>query len=225
MTLKDELRSQLDQLIVQGQRLVESYRPGEMGSTSSDVPEVDFRAFYTAGLAALERVAGTGSVFYRSVPAATTVKSLSFPGYEVESPVSALTGALVALRDAVDGGLLVRLETRLRANVHDDFLQQARDLLDAGYHVAAMVLVGGVLENHLLKMVTSRGLSWSGSGSLSKYNDLLRDNPYPLPVWRRIQAIGDVRNHAAHGDTGAVNVDDVADAHRYVGRFLTDYPE
>ena len=87
-----------------------------------------------------------------------------------------------------------------------------------------MVLIGGVLEDHLCKLCTNRRLTWSGSGSLAKYNDLLRDKAYAQPVWRRIQAISDVRNEAAHGNGTAVKRSDVEDALTYVGRLLTDYP-
>jgi hypothetical protein len=123
----------------------------------------------------------------------------------------------------VDAGLLVSLADRMRANIHDDFLEQAKTLLGAGYHVAAIVLTGGVLENHLRKLCDNRSLKWTGDGSISKYNDLLHGALYDKPTWRRIQSIGDVRNDAAHGNGAEVKVDDAKDAHKYVGRFLDDY--
>jgi hypothetical protein len=70
-------------------------------------------------------------------------------------------------------------------------LVQAKELLTANYHVPAMVLIGGVLEEHLSKLCVARNLTWSGSGSLAKYNDILRDKLYDKVVWRRIQAIVD----------------------------------
>jgi hypothetical protein len=149
--------------------------------------------------------------------------NLNSPEYNTAIP--AMIGCLVALRDAVDKGLLVSLEARLRANIHDDFLQQAKSLLDQGYHVAAMVLIGGVLEDHLEKLCTKHGKTVTGNGNLAKYNDALHGATiYDKPAWRRIQSIGDVRNDAAHGNFAKVNVVDVQDAHKYVGRFLADYP-
>ncbi len=96
-------------------------------------------------------------------------------------------------------------------------------MLTSNYHVAAMVIGGGVLENHLRKLVINQSLTCSGSGSLSKYNDLLKDSVYPQTVWRRIQAITDIRNHAAHGDAGAVVPNDVKDSLGFITRVMTDY--
>src|SRR5207249_3166584 len=152
---------QLDKLITEGRRLSESFQIGDWGSTYSKIPEKDHRAFYTSAFATIDRIAGKDSEYYQTVRREDPRGKLSLPGHD-SSPIIALTGALIALREAVDGGLLTKLESRLRANVHDDFLEQAKELLQAGYHVAAMVLIGGVLEDHLHKMTFSRGLSWTG---------------------------------------------------------------
>src|SRR5436305_1359691 len=49
-------------------------------------------------------------------------------------------------------------------------------------------------------------------------NELLRGVVYDQPTWRRIQALADLRNQAAHGQGAAVRHEDVADAHQFVGR-------
>lgn len=222
MSLKREILTQLDELIAEGQRLDASFRMSDRGTGESDVAEVEFQSFVTASRAAVERIAGKSSEFYAAIPKEIPdrIAVLGYGG----SVIPPITGALIALRQAVDAGLLVGLEDRLRANVYDDFLVQATELLSAGYHVPAIVLIGGVLEDHLRKLCQARFLSWKGAGSLSKFNDLLKDTLYPQTVWRRIQAISDVRNDAAHGKGASVKRDDVDDAHSYVQRFLADYP-
>ena len=87
-----------------------------------------------------------------------------------------------------------------------------------------MVIIGGVLEDHMRKLCVSRSLSWTGNGSISKYNDCLRDALYAQTTWRRIQAIGDVRNDSAHGHGADVKQREVGDAQQYVRRFIADYP-
>ena len=136
--------------------------------------------------------------------------------------IPTVTGVLIALRDAVEQGLLQSLESRLHANIHEDFLAQAFELFDAGYHVAALVLTGVVLENHLQKMIQAGGLELPKKESISKYNDLLRDNAYNQLVWRRIQSINDLRNDAAHGKGSTIRADDAKDAHAFVQRFIAD---
>lgn len=221
MALKDDILQELDTLIAEGERLNTTYHMGEMGSVDSPAPETEFRAFATASKAAIARIAGMESEFYRSLPKKMPDR-ISVLGYG-GSVVPAISGALIALRRAVDAGLLASLESRLRANVYDDFLQQASELLRAGYHIPAMTLIGGVVEDHLRKLCVARSLKWSGNGAINKYNDLLRDTLYPQPAWRRIQAIADLRNEAAHGKGSAMKVEDVQDAHQYVGRFMVDY--
>lgn len=225
MTVKAEVEQQLDALIATGERLSASFhRDGHemIISYASSESETSLRAFYTSAIAAIARIAGDHSDYYRAVPKLRTKGSLSKPGSDL-SFIPAVTGALIALRDSVRAGYLQTLEARLTANVHDDLLEQARTLLKSNYHVAAMVIAGGVLENHLRKLMINQKLTWSGSGSLSKYNDMLKDSVYPQTVWRRIQAIADLRNHAAHGNPDTVAPDDVADSLGFVTRVITDY--
>lgn len=225
MSAKAEVLQQLEQLIETGERLGDSFsiEPGSMVARyRSSESETALRSFYTSAIAALGRISGDDNDYYRSVPELPTKGSLSRTRSH-PSFIPAVTGALIALRDSVRAGYLESLESRLTANIHDDLLEQARTLLASGYHVASMVIAGGVLENHLRKLVTTRSLSWNGSGSLTKYNDLLKDSTYPQPVWRRIQSVADIRNDAAHGNVAAVATDDVKDALGFVSRIMTDY--
>jgi hypothetical protein len=222
MIVREAILSQLDALIAQGEKITHSY-PSEPRLTGAarrtQLPEHEVRAFLTSVFAAVERIAGRDSEYYRQL---VSIRPGEVVTYAPEIP-SAAYGAVLALRDAVDTGLLVHLEAIVRANVYDDLLLQADELLKARYDVAAMVLVGAVLEQHLQKLCIGRSLSWNGAGSLSKYNDLLREVLYDVATWRRLQAIADLRNHAAHGETTLVKVEDVADARKYVMRFLSDY--
>ena len=229
MSTKQEVLKQLDSLIETGKRLEQTYKK-EVYQFRSSASEADLRAFVTSAIAAVERVSGKDSQYFRAIPhdhlsgtLAVDSQSGSLAGPSLYY-IPSVSGALIALRDAVDQGLLESLESRLRANIHDDFLMQALELLDAGYHVAAMVLTGGVLEDHLKKIVLALVLTMPTKGSISKYNDLLKDNPYNQSVWRRIQSIGDLRNDAAHGEGSTIDPEDVKDAHRFVQRFITDHP-
>ena len=226
MSTKTEVLAQLNALVDTGNVLSESFNrvPNtSIISYQSSESETSHRAFYTSAVSAIARISGEDSEYYHAVPELPAERSLVRPG-SYPSFIPAVTGALIALRDSVKSGYLESIESRLTANVHDDLLEQARTLLTANYHVAAIVIAGGVLENHLRKLATDRGLSWSGSGSISKYNDLLKENAYPQPIWRRIQSVADVRNDAAHGNANAVVRDDVADAIGFILRVITDHP-
>ena len=218
MPMKKEILSQLDALIETGKRLSMSFQLDRGGAVSS-VQAVGHKAFVTSALAVIESIAGKDSQYYANIP-----QELKLTFIYSKLSISTVTGVLLALSDAVDQGLLQSIESRLRANIHDDFLEQASELLDVGYHVAALVLTGGVLENHLQKLIQAHGLGSPKKGSISKYNDLLRDNAYNQPVWRRIQSISDLRNDAAHGKGSTIAPEDAKDAHTFVQRFIADYP-
>ncbi|HXL08608.1 MAG TPA: hypothetical protein VN966_00115 [Candidatus Bathyarchaeia archaeon] len=219
--MRDDVLKELEALIEEGKRIVASFKLEEWGNSSSMLDEVEVQAFATLAVSAIERIAGQDTNFYKHLPKKPNRLTFTGPG---ENYIPSITGSLIALRRAVDGGLLVRLETHIRANVYDDFLVQADELLTANYHVAAMVLISGVLEEHLSKLCVAQNLTWSGSGSLAKYNDILRDKLYDQVTWRRIQAIADSRNDAAHGKGALVKPEDVIDAHRYASRFVADFP-
>ncbi len=224
MYIKAEVEQQLEALIATGERLSASFHRehGMVISYASSESETSLRAFYTSAIAAITRIAGEDSDYRRAVPELPTKGALSKPGSR-PSFIPAVTGALIALRDSVQAGYLQSLEARLTANVHDDMLEQARALLHSRYHVAAMVIAGCVLENHLRKLVIRQSLTLNGHGSLSKYNNVLKDTVYPQTVWRRIQAIADLRNHAAHGNPNAVKSCEVKDSIEYITRVITDH--
>ena len=233
--MKTEVLSQLDGLIKTGQRLTESFQRCDNDDDydyideaayatlyKSSASEAELRAFVISARATIEQITDENSLYYENTP--HNVPSRLAIGDE-RLLFSTITGVLIALRDAVDHGLLTSFESRLRANIHEDFLAQSLDLLNAGYHVAAMVLIGGVIEDHLQKLVQIQGLTLPKQGSISKYNDLLRNNNvYNQSMWRRIQSIGDLRNDAAHGKGSTIKFEDVQDAHTFVKRFITDYP-
>jgi len=216
--LRADVLKRLDGLLQEGRRIDASFAPGKH-YTESNLPEEMIRAFLVGSCAEIERVAGRESEYHRHLPDLGQGKDQIF-----QNRVKGVLASLIALRDAVDQGLLARLEQRVRANVYDDFLVQAGELLKAGYHVAAIVLAGGVLEEHLGKLCAARSLVWKGDGSISKYNDLLRDVVYDQPAWRRIQQVGDLRNLAAHGKGADLKADDVVDAVKYISRAIADYP-
>jgi len=224
MTTKASIVQQLDSLLTTAQKLDESFQLAGMGTYESSIGEAVHREFVTSARAAIKRIAGPESEFLASLPPIPNDDRISVPGYS-PALIPAFRGSLRALREAVQADLLESLESRLRANIHDDFLQQAKSLMDAGYQVAGMVLIGGVLEDHLRKLCGNVCVNISGHGSLGKYNDgLLQAGVYDKPAWRRLQSIADIRNDAAHGNGTKVNTPDVDDAYKYVSRFLVDFP-
>jgi len=219
MNIRDEALRELDRLIETGKRAASSYSLGEMSTVYwSSFEEHELRAFRASAAACVERLTGRGSEFYKHLPSREAHLQSS------RDVVEGVLGVVLSLREAVEHDLLVRVEQRVRSNTHDDFLTQAEELLGArpSYHVAAMVLVGGVLEDQLRKMCVSRSLKWNGKDGMGTYNDALKEVAYPQAVWRRIQVVADNRNAAAHGGEDAAKLKhaDVEDDLRWVRKFL-----
>ena len=217
--LKEEVLQHLDALIQEGQGVVAAAHNHSLNQGAPG--ESRARAFMVAAAAEVARIAGRSSEYFLQLPAPRHDGSyLSV----MEAVVATPLGVLLALRSAVAGGFLELLETRVRAALHDDFVQQAVDLLAGGYHIAAMVIIGGVLENRLRDLCRARPSITLTGQKLSHYNDaLLRIDEYTKAAWRQVQVVGDLRNDAAHALYDKVSTPQVDDAVRFVQRFLSEH--
>lgn len=127
-----------------------------------------------------------------------------------------------AAQEDYDGGYLDSVRSLAQAEVFDDELEQARELLRAGYIAPAAIVAGVVLETKLRNMVVALGLA---PGKLDKMNaDVTKAGLYDLFVQKRITAIADIRNNAAHGHATKFSKADVSEMIDYIERFLGDHP-
>ncbi|WP_314960940.1 DUF4145 domain-containing protein [Bradyrhizobium cosmicum] len=126
-----------------------------------------------------------------------------------------------AAREDFNGGYLNSVRHLIQSEVFDSELEQAKELLSAKYKVAAAVITGVVLETTLRQMCSDKGLL---PGKLDKMNaDLAKSGAYNLQVQKRITALADIRNNAAHGHAEKFREDDVIEMIVYVERFLADH--
>ena len=102
-------------------------------------------------------------------------------------------------------GRLKTLTQSVQAETVTELLDQANALLGGGYAVAATVITGGALETHLGHLCQQHGLSWTGSGSISKYDQAIAQHRsqtgqevYSGADSKQVIAWGGKRNDAAH---------------------------
>lgn len=221
MTLKVEILAELDRLIELGTTLDSSIESTPL-SRASIFPEWQFRAFAIGAIACIKRVAGEQSEYFSRLRLSQMAGDLSSPRGN-PSAIPSLVGSLTALRCVVDGDFLGNLDAKLRANIHDDFLAQSKTLLEAGYYVAGMVLIGSVLEDHLRKLCLIRGLTWNGKGGLSEFTQLLKSG-LTQPVWRQMQVVADLRNSAAHSPADPITEQQAEQAHAFVAQIIATHP-
>lgn len=126
-----------------------------------------------------------------------------------------------AAKEDFDGGYLNSVRSMVQAEVFSTELDQANELLKGGYIVAAAVIAGVVLETTMRRLCEDSAIV---PGSLNKMNaDLAKAGVYNLLVNKRITALADIRNNAAHGHTDKFTKDDVIDMIAKVESFVADY--
>lgn len=131
------------------------------------------------------------------------------PGSWEENParLSRLRAVFLAAKEDFEGGYLSSIRNLVEAEVFSTELEQARELLAAGYRVPAAVICGVILETNIRTLCEARGLA---SGKLDKMNaDLAKAGEYNSLVQKRITALAAIRNSAAHGNSADFDDKDV----------------
>lgn len=131
-----------------------------------------------------------------------------------------MKSVFAAAMDDYNGGYLTSIKNLIQADVFDSELEQAQELLDNNYKIAAAVIAGVVLETTLRDLCTREGIPHS---KLDKMNsDLAKAGIYNKLQQKRITALADIRNSAAHGKPQDFSEDDVKNMIRDVEQFLAN---
>ncbi len=136
----------------------------------------------------------------------------------------AMTGVLKAAKDDFENGYLFDTRTLIEAEVFDDFLEQAEQLFDKDYYQPAAVIAGCVLEDGLRKLCDKNSITLPAKATIEPMNVELRKADIYNKLWqKKITALADLRNKAAHGLWNEFEKKDVEDMIRDVRRFMEDY--
>ena len=132
-----------------------------------------------------------------------------------------LKAVFLAAKEDFEGGYLSSMRALVQAEVFDSELEQAKELLNSGYSTAAAVVAGVVLETALRELCDKEAIS---HGKLDKMNtDLAKAGVYNKLMQKRITALADIRNSAAHGKPNEFTEQDVTDMIRDVSQFLANH--
>jgi len=127
----------------------------------------------------------------------------------------------VAAKEDFEGGYLTSLKALVQADVLEDELEQAEELLRSNYMTAAAVIAGVVLETAIRELSERHGVV---VGKLDKMNaDLTKKTVYSKLVQKQITVLADIRNNAAHGNSGAFTKTDVENMVRDVRNLLATH--
>jgi hypothetical protein len=132
-----------------------------------------------------------------------------------------LKAIFIAAKEDFENGYLSSIKTLVQAEVFDSELEQANELFSSGYFTAAAVIAGVVLETALRELCDRNRIP---HGKLDKMNaELVKARVYNKLNQKRITALADIRNSAAHGKPDEFTDQNVSDMIREVSQFLSNY--
>ena len=180
----------------------------------------------TRGYAAIERISGADSTYWRRAEEIRGDKA-----YEHMKLVR-LVGVLGSLSADIKAGYLRTFEELIHGELFGDFLEMARHLQESGYKDAAAVITGSALEAHLRQLAKRAGVSIEKSTSkgvqpkkADQINaELAKVATYPIMDQKNVTAWLDLRNKAAHGHYGDYQPEQVALMIDSVRNFMTRHP-
>jgi hypothetical protein len=217
-TLDQRVLDRLQELIQFGEQVKQTrYTKSVDGMTVIGDAGVDSELAHQWGTSCLNllgRVFGQESVYYESF-------KTELPNFRDYSPVKQALGALKAARNDYEYGYLFDARTLIEAEVFDDFLEQAKHLIEAGYYQPAAVVIGSVLEDGLRRLCTKHEMSLPAKAKLDTMNaELAKQGMYNKLTQKRLTALADIRNKAAHGEWDQFTREDVGDMLRNVRQFM-----
>lgn len=161
------------------------------------------------------------NVFGKDSPHYVNFKSSynEFAGYYYNFQKS--LGIFNAAKEDYKGGYLFKVKTLISAELLDNVLDQASELLAAGYKDPACVVAGVALETALKELCNDNNIPL---GKLDKMNaDICKLGLYNVGMQKQITAWTDRRNNAAHGKWNEYTEEDVKDMINGINRFLAEH--
>ena len=185
---------------------------------SAEYDKDQFQQWAVSALALIRMVFGEGSPSFKVFEGGAANAS---PRHAFPKNKRACYGAFRAAKDDYESGHLSTLRSLVVAEVGDDVLEQAHDLLTSGYKDPSCILARVSLELALRDLCDRGGIVHA---KLDKMNaDLAKAGAYNKSMQKQVTAWAGRGNDAAHGDWDQYTGDDVKDMIDGVRRFIAEY--
>jgi len=182
-------------------------------------PFGEYLGFRSSAMGLISRTLGSESEYYKEM---TRIVQLDKSASSYYLPQ--FVGIFEAAKRDIEEGIIFDVRALIAAELLGDFMEQATELLKAGYFVPAASLAGAVLEDGLRKLCEKHRIEIPERPGINKLNsELYRNNVYNKLINKRITSIADIRNNADHGHTGEFKMDDVDEMLKWIERFFADY--
>ena len=196
---KDFFIKQIDD-IIKGFHAIKSKATYDDLSGNVEIEEIS--AVMTRAKAAISRIAGCNSEYYKDVEA--TLKKRLTEGERLRDVIGTITG----LKTDLQNDYLKSLNDIIKSEVFSDYLEMAEHLLTEGYKDPSAVIIGSTLEIHLRELCLLNGIDIDSKNSKGNLvpkkadlmnSDLAKANIYSSTYQKQIVAWLSIRNSAAHG--------------------------
>ena len=219
---QDLLKESFERLIEEGRQILREVGWDASRYETSFPANEDYFRFRTLAMNLVRRACGDDSDHYRELGRLALDKDASKNSYYFPLCL----GVLEAAQRDFALGLLFDMRALIRAEVLEDFMEQAETLLDAGYHIPAASLAGAILEDALRKLCSKHDLPVPSSTKIDRLNaDLVRANVYSKLTQKKITTLADIRNNADHGHFDEFKESDVEEMVKWTRNFTVEYLE
>jgi len=134
-------------------------------------------------------------------------------------------GKLEALKEAIDDDLLVKVDDLVFADAFGSLLEQANELLEKQFTLAAGVLGRAVLEEHLRKLCERHACLPPDRPTINDLNQALYKGGHLLkPAMQHVTAMASAGNHCAHNNQPELSAAEVRKFVDDVQQFLVMNP-
>lgn len=217
MTQKNKLTQRFAELAEQAQTVLATKRFKGGGSFEGDyVDDEAFTNWKVKVLHLLGTACGEQSIHYKRF------LEREDGGWSTNYQVMLqLMAVFQAAREDFDGGYFASVRSLVQAEVFSTELDQASELLRAGFFSAAAVIAGVVLETSLRELCDRHGLPTATLNPMNQ--DLAKAGVYNKLEQKRITAFADIRNNAAHGHPDQFSEKDVREMISGIEAFLADH--
>lgn len=177
----------------------------------------EYQRWATSVLSVLSRIFGEQSVHYRQFE----VVHRDFGGWDTD--FQKCWGIFLAAKDDYEGGFLFNHDSLVAADVFDDELEQAEELLRNNFITPACVVTGIVLETMVKRLCAGQ----IPTITIAKFDlmnaDLTKANVYNKSMQKQLTAWYGLRNDAAHGNGAGQTAAEIKAMIEGVRRFIGDY--
>lgn len=232
MSTVERIHSEIDALIQRSAKLLKEQKKDHDRSAL----RIQYESWYTLALSFIRQIVPERVTDFQSAYRHQKRKDINSETYTIEDYLMGLVvthrgqeafdthlvfqfkflGQIAILKAASDSAvaLLRDIRTVLRAELFDDDLEAARELLKTAHFRSAGVICGVVLEGQLKSAAFRRSIKFTKRNvTISDLNDSLKNSSaYDVPMWRFIQRLGDIHNlcgHAGDRDPSKKEVDEL----------------